>query len=258
MTGDWVHGVHGIRGMLDAGITGVLLVEKGQDRARALIRASGTGVSVEQVTRAELRKRTDNVGARIAAFRAGSETQAVRVAGSTRSSNRVDRPNRVIDLAALKPVTSRETIFALDQVTDPHNLGAIIRTANRFGVRAVVYPKRGSATDSEVVRRASAGTSEHQLHGTVVNLARTLRDLRDAGYWIYAAEARGEALPDAVISFPAVIVFGSEGEGIRPNVRENCDAALAIPGGGFADSLNVSVAAGIFAYELNRQLRHAP
>ena len=257
MTGEWVHGIHGIRGMLDAGLTGLLIVEKGQQRARALVRAADPGVRIEHVSRAELRRLTDNAGARIAAFRPGSEAGVAMVQGSSTGENRFDRQNRSLDFAVLKPVNSNDTVFALDQVTDPHNLGAIIRTANRFGVRAVIYPKRGSANDSDVVRRASAGTSEHQLHGTVVNLARSLRALRDEGYWIYAAEASGEALWSAAISFPAVIVFGSEGEGIRPNVRGSCDAALAIPGSGFADSLNVSVAAGIFAYELNRQQRSA-
>lgn len=252
MSQDWVHGIHGIRALLDTGIPGVLLAEQGQDRAGALVNAAGRNVQVHRVTRAELRKRTGNTSARLAAFSTRSEQTEQRVDSKGAGSNL--RPRSDFDLEVLQNPDAGDLVFALDQVTDPHNLGAILRTANRFGVRAVIYPKRGNASDSDVVRRSSAGTSEHQLHGAVVNLARSLRTLRDYGYWVYAAEASGEVLWQASVTYPAVIVLGSEGSGLRPNVRSTCDSSLSIPGGGFSDSLNVSVAAGIFAYELKRRL----
>ncbi|MFP4511256.1 MAG: 23S rRNA (guanosine(2251)-2'-O)-methyltransferase RlmB [Spirochaetaceae bacterium] len=252
MSQDWVHGIHGIRALLDTGIPGTLLAEHGQDRAQALVNAAGSKVGVQRVSRAELRKRTGNANARLAAFSADSGQPVQRTGSGASGSNRL--PDADFDLSVLKNPAAGDLVFALDQVTDPHNLGAILRTANRFGVRAVIYPKRGNASDSDVVRRSSAGASEHQLHGAVVNLARSLRTLRDFGYWVYAAEATGNILWESSVTYPAVIVLGSEGRGLRPNVRSNCDASLSIPGGGFADSLNVSVAAGIFAYELKRRL----
>ncbi len=252
MTKDWVHGIHGIHGLLDTGVSGILLIETGSDRAAALTHvARGGSVTVYTVSRAELRKRTGNRQARFAAFRAGKNPGGA--ANSPAAAERQQQARSEFDLTVLSEPAENGVVFALDQVTDPHNLGAILRTANRFGVVAVLSPKRGSASETDIVRRSSAGTSEHQPHGHVVNLARSLRVLREYGYWIYAAEASGGAVWTSPVSFPVVLVFGSEGSGIRPNVRSVCDASLAIPGGGFSDSLNVSVAAGIFAYEMRRR-----
>ena len=144
-------------------------------------------------------------------------------------------------------------VVLLDSVTDPHNVGAIIRSCDQFGADLVVLPERHSATDGEVVMRASAGAAAWVPASTVANLGRAADYLKENGFWIYGADAGGSPLGETKFSGKVAIVMGSEGTGMSRLLREKCDVILSIPTCGKLDSLNVSVAAGILLYEVHRQ-----
>jgi 23S rRNA (guanosine2251-2'-O)-methyltransferase len=148
----------------------------------------------------------------------------------------------------------RPLLACLDQVTDPRNLGAVIRSAEGAGATGVVVPAHGSATVTPAVARASAGAVEHLPVAVVPNLARYLGEVKRGDLWIYAATGDAEtSMWDADMSGGAAFVFGAEGKGLRPLVRKTCDDAVSIPLGGNVESLNVSVAAALLLYEAKRQ-----
>lgn len=144
-------------------------------------------------------------------------------------------------------------VLVLDSITDPHNVGAIIRSADQFGVDLVVLPERRGVADLGIVSRASAGASAWVKTVVVPNLANALERLKDAGFWIFGADANGEAAPLARLAGKTVLVMGSEGKGLGRLLSERCDAIVSIPTAGRLDSLNVSVAAGILLYEIRRR-----
>ena len=145
-------------------------------------------------------------------------------------------------------------LACLDQVTDPHNLGAVIRSAEGAGATGVVVPAHGSATITPAVARASAGAVEHLPVAVVPNLARYLGEVKRGDLWIYAATGDAErTMWETDLSGGVVLVFGAEGKGLRPLVRRTCDDAVAIPLNGHVESLNVSVAAALLLYEARRQ-----
>jgi len=145
-------------------------------------------------------------------------------------------------------------IACLDQVTDPRNLGAVIRSAEGAGATGVVVPAHGSALVTPAVARASAGAVEHLPVAVVPNLARYLNEIKRGDLWIYAASAEAEQnMWQADLSGGLALVFGAEGKGVRPLVRRACDAAVSIPLAGQVESLNVSVAAALLLYEARRR-----
>lgn len=148
--------------------------------------------------------------------------------------------------------SEKSTVVILDRVTDPHNVGAIIRSCDQFGAGLVILPENNASTDigSEVISRSSAGASAWVPVSIVTNLVRTVEKLKDSGYWIYGADAGGENLTQ--IKFPAktVLVMGSEGSGMSHLLEEKCDSIVSIPTCGKIDSLNVSVAAGVLLYAI--------
>ena len=148
---------------------------------------------------------------------------------------------------------SRCTVVILDSITDPHNVGAILRSCDQFGASLVVIPEHNSASDiagNEVIGRTSAGASAWVPVAIVNNLVRAAEQLKQAGFWIYGADAGGENCRK--INFPAksVLIMGSEGTGIASLLEKQCDTIVSIPTCGKIDSLNVSVAAGVLLYEL--------
>jgi 23S rRNA (guanosine2251-2'-O)-methyltransferase len=150
----------------------------------------------------------------------------------------------------------RPLIACLDQVTDPHNLGAVIRSAEGAGASGVVVPEHNAARVTPAVCRASAGAVEHLPVAVVVNLARYLADVKRGDLWVWATAGDAPtSVWDADLRAGAAIVFGAEGRGIRPLVRRTCDDAFSIPLAGKIESLNVSVAAGISLFEAARQRR---
>lgn len=144
-------------------------------------------------------------------------------------------------------------ILVLQGITDPHNLGAILRVADQFAADAVLIPERRSAGMSETVSRVSSGADQHVNLIETVNLARALEQLKKAGFWVYGADMGGENIAAMSFSAKSVLVLGSEGKGLGRLIESTCDQIISIPTGGHIDSLNVSVAAGILAYEVRRQ-----
>lgn len=158
--------------------------------------------------------------------------------------------------AAAKSENERQVVIVLDSVTDPHNVGAIIRSCDQFGASLVVVPERRGAKDvesNEVIARSSAGASAWVPVAVVNNLVRTVQRLKENGFWAYGADVGGQSLKDVKFSSRAVIVMGSEGTGIARLLEEQCDQIVSIPTCGKIDSLNVSVAAGVLLYENYRQ-----
>lgn len=145
-------------------------------------------------------------------------------------------------------------ILVLDGITDPHNLGAILRSADMFSVHAVVLPKKRSVHVTDTVRRISAGASHHIPVFYVSNLSRTLDQLKGEGYWIYGADLDGKNPSQLRLSGKTVLVMGSEGKGLGQEVKKHADDVVTIPTSGNVDSLNVSVAAGILMYAVREQM----
>jgi 23S rRNA (guanosine2251-2'-O)-methyltransferase len=143
-------------------------------------------------------------------------------------------------------------LLVLDQVTDPHNLGACLRSADAFGVDAVVVPKDRAVGVNATAAKAASGAADTVPVVTVTNLARALRDIKARGIWVVGAEAGGESLFDADLAGPLAWVLGAEGAGLRRLTRESCDRIVGIPLAGSVASLNVSVAAGICLYATAR------
>ena len=148
-------------------------------------------------------------------------------------------------------------IFILDEIEDPHNLGAIIRTANLAGAHGVIIPKRRAAGLTATVVKASAGALNYTPVVKVTNIAQTIEDLKKRGLWFVCADMNGETMYRLNLTGPIGLVIGNEGEGVSRLVREKCDYIASIPMHGDIDSLNSSVAAGVLAYEIVRQRYNA-
>lgn len=168
---------------------------------------------------------------------------------------RVPPPRSEADLAAIiEQAGANALLLVLDGVTDPHNLGACLRSAEAAGVDAVIVARDNAVGITATVRRASAGAADRVPFVAVTNLARTLRKLRDAGVWLTGLDGTAEVAIHAIdLTGPVAIVMGSEGDGLRRLTREACDHLARIPMRGSVDSLNVSVATGIALFEVLRQ-----
>ncbi|WP_417707005.1 23S rRNA (guanosine(2251)-2'-O)-methyltransferase RlmB [Rheinheimera aquimaris] len=241
MNADLVFGIHAVEAFLQRAPQDVLelFVMKDRDdkRMQPIIQlARQNGVSVQFCNRKTL---DDMVG--------GQHQGVVAKARLQSSGNEAD-------LAAIVEQQAKPFILILDGVTDPHNLGAILRSADAAGVHAVVAPKDRSVKLTSVVRKVACGAAESVPFITITNLARTMRELQDAGVWIVGTAGETDTLVyDADLKGPLAIVLGAEGEGLRRLTRETCDSLVKIPMFGTVSSLNVSVAAGICLFEAVRQ-----
>jgi len=151
-------------------------------------------------------------------------------------------------------LASAQLVVVLDGVEDPHNLGAIVRSANAAGADAVIIPDRRAAPVTETVAKASAGAIEYTPIIRVGNVNTALEDLKKRGFWIYGLDERGTERHDRVdFATPTALVFGGEGKGLHQLVQKNCDFLLRIPMAGKISSLNVSVAAGVVLFEWRRR-----
>jgi 23S rRNA (guanosine2251-2'-O)-methyltransferase len=144
-------------------------------------------------------------------------------------------------------------IILLDNIEDPHNLGAIIRTANLAGAHGVIIPKNRAAGLTATVARTSAGALNNTPVAKVTNMTQTIDELKKQGLWFVCADMQGTPMYDLALTGPVGLVIGSESTGVSRLVKENCDYAAAIPMRGEIDSLNASVATGVLAYEIVRQ-----
>jgi 23S rRNA (guanosine2251-2'-O)-methyltransferase len=207
--------------------------------ARAL--AEERGIAVVEVSAAKLREI------------AGDQARHVAFVGSAERRG-VPKSVDAFLAAGVEPGT---VVLLLDGVTDPQNYGAILRSADQFGVDLVVMPNRRSAHETDAVARASAGAVASVNVVREANLANAVRKLQDAGFWVYAADMDGTPAWECDLSGNIALILGSEGKGVSKILREAADQAFSIPTGGTVDSLNVSVAAGVSLYEVYRQ-RHSP
>ncbi len=160
----------------------------------------------------------------------------------------------MLDLA--KEKNEDPFLILLDDIEDPHNLGAIIRTANLAGAHGVIIPKRRAVGLTATVAKASAGALNYTPVAKVTNLTRTITELKEQGLWFVCADMDGTPMYDLNLTGPIGLVVGSEGSGVSRLVKEACDFNAAIPMQGDIDSLNASVAAGVLAYEIVRQRLH--
>ncbi|AEF85979.1 RNA methyltransferase, TrmH family, group 3 [Treponema primitia ZAS-2] len=144
-------------------------------------------------------------------------------------------------------------VVVLDEITDPHNYGAILRSCDQFGADLVITRHRRIAKHAETVAQTSAGAVSWVPVAETPNLPRAVEQLKEADFWVYGADMTGEAVWERDLRGRVAIILGGEGTGISRLLRENCDAMVAIPSKGRIDSLNVSVAAGVLFYELTRQ-----
>ena len=168
-------------------------------------------------------------------------------------------PKAFSSLEEILAVSKRPFLVLLDEVEDPQNLGAVVRSAEGAGADAVVLPERRSAGLTETVATVSAGALEHLKVARVTNLARAIDELKARGIWVVGAEGTARE-PWYAFDYtqPVAIVLGSEGRGLRPVISKACDALLAIPLAGKVNSLNVAAAAAVFLFEVVRQRRARP
>ncbi len=153
------------------------------------------------------------------------------------------------------------TVVMLDGVTDPHNIGAILRSCDQFGANLLIVPERNSTSqiqNNETIARTSAGSSAWVPLAVVTNLVRAAQILKEAGFWIYGADAGGSSLQNTKFAQKSCIIMGSEGNGMTKLLARQCDSIVSIPTCGKIDSLNVSVAAGVLLYERHRQNLEQP
>ena len=151
-------------------------------------------------------------------------------------------------------IENAQLIVVLDGVEDPHNFGAIVRTAHAAGANAVVVPERRAAPLTETVARSAAGALEYVPIARVINISRTLEQLKENHFWIYGLDERGTELYDKVeFNAPTAVVLGGEGKGLHQIVQKHCDVLVRIPMSGAVSSLNVSVAAGLVLFEWRRK-----
>ena len=156
-------------------------------------------------------------------------------------------------LNAAKEKNEAPFVILLDNIEDPHNLGAIIRTAHQAGAHGIIIPKNRAVGLTATVARTSAGALNYLPVAKVTNLSKTIEDLKKEGLWFAAADMDGQEMYDANLTGPIGLVIGSEGEGVSRLVKEKCDFIVSIPMKGQIDSLNASVAAGVLCYEIVRQ-----
>jgi len=149
-------------------------------------------------------------------------------------------------------------VLVLDEITDPQNLGAILRSADQFAVSLVIIPERRSAQANSTVVKVSSGAAQYVPMAVVTNLNREIENLKGNGFWVYGADMAGKETYKTVFPKRTVLVMGSEGKGMRDLTKTLCDGIVSIPTSGHIDSLNVSVAAGILLYEVRRQQAVVP
>lgn len=234
------------------------LLRSGRRRCQEVLLAQGRREG--DVARLEAEARRASVRTR-----AASREELTKLVRTDRHQGVVARcePYRYAELAEVLPRAladpKKAFLLVLDAITDPQNLGSLIRTAHLMGVHAVILPKDKSASVNATVVKASAGATEYLEIVQVTNLAAALKALKEAGVWVAGAEADGEKTiyDNDFRNYHYAIVLGSEGRGMRRLIRERCDQLLGIPMQGRIDSYNVSVAGALFMGEVMRQRRSA-
>ena len=250
MSKEWIYGLHAVSELLRQHPEDVLELQLLQGRDDKRVNevkslASAAGVQWQELERRDLDRRLRNLPS-------GAVHQGVialvRLGGQILDEKALD--------ALLDSLGRPALLLVLDEVTDPHNLGACLRTADAAGVDAVIVPKDRSAPLNMTARKVACGAAETVPFVAVTNLSRTLESLQQRGIWIAGAAGEAEqSLYEMDFRQPVAIVMGSEGKGMRRLTREHCDYLMAIPMAGALSSLNVSVATGLCLFEAVRQRR---
>lgn len=239
---EWLYGLHAMQAVLENEPERVIEIFalKGRDDARLtqiVNQARRFGISVQFCQRKVLDDKVQ-----------GEQHQGV-VARA--------KPQRVMDENDLDRILENQSepfILVLDGVTDPHNIGACLRTADAAGVHAVVVPKDKAGGLTATVRKVACGAAESVPFIQVTNLSRTLKNMQDKGVWVTGTAGEAEqTLYDVSLTGPTALVMGAEGKGMRRLTREHCDQLIKLPMAGAVSSLNVSVATGVCLYEIVRQ-----
>jgi 23S rRNA (guanosine2251-2'-O)-methyltransferase len=235
-----VYGFHSIEAALQKGAgTGTLLISRQSARISQIRQlAERKGVPVSEVEDDELTRLCGS----------GSHRGVLLSLERPSSSQKSSLKSHLKELEAEKSL-----VLVLDGITDPQNLGAILRSADQFCVQLVVIPSRRSAQENQTVSKVSSGASEYVPLAIVPNIASALEVLKEHGFWIFGADPEGQSTGTLDLNGKVCIVLGSEGSGMHRLVREKCDFLLGIPAAGHVDSFNVSVAAGILMFEARRQ-----
>jgi 23S rRNA (guanosine2251-2'-O)-methyltransferase len=236
----YLTGFHAIEERIKSGGCGPLLLAKAGPRARELVTlAVNSKIRVDRVGAFELDKLApDNRGIAL-------------LVEDTGNSADTSLEDFIANLGDKKDAL----VLILDEITDPHNYGAILRNCDQFGVDLVLSRNRRSAKNADVISKTSAGAVSWVPQADTSNLVRAVDDLKEAGFWIYGAEMSGEPIYEKKLNGRVALVMGGEGSGISRLLRERCDGMVGIPTLGRLDSLNVSVAAGVLLYEVLRQRR---
>jgi 23S rRNA (guanosine2251-2'-O)-methyltransferase len=229
---------------------GILYYSKVSKRNTEIIDlAKKNGYRSIKISDTEISKIVEGVSHRGIAFVKSDEM------GDTGKKGSMSKGKKSIDLDSyLENLKSENAlVIILDGITDPHNLGAIIRSSDQFYADMVLIPSRNSAKDNATVSKTSAGADNYVNINIVTNISRVMDKLKNAGFWIYGADMNGASINKTNLTGRVVLVMGSEGKGMRELTRTKCDNLISIPAKGNVDSLNVSVAAGIMMYEIRRQ-----
>ena len=243
--GEKVYGHHAIEEALKKAAAGsTLYIQRGLNSLASLERqAMLTGkVAVKKLSRTELEQMIPGADVRGAVLDLG---------GPRRGASHL-RETTVSQFCASLAEGQSALVLILDGITDPHNLGAILRSADQFGADLVIIPERRSVQANETVVKVSSGAAQYVTLSVVTNLSREIDLLKKNGFWIYGADMNGQDSYCTEWAARTAIVMGSEGDGISQLVRKKCDIMASIPMRGHIDSLNVSVAAGILMYEFRR------
>jgi 23S rRNA (guanosine2251-2'-O)-methyltransferase len=251
--GEPVYGIHAVEALLARDPASIvrLQVQRGREDRRVaalLAAAESAGVAIHRVPRSALDRLVQGRHQGVVAELAG---------GPAAGDNSLARE---VDLwAHLEALRHPPLVLVLDGVTDPHNLGACLRSADAAGVDAVILPKDKSASVTPVVRKVACGAAETVPLHAATNLARVLKGLKERGLWLYGAAGEAEhSLYTQDLTGPAALVLGSEGAGLRRLTREHCDVLVHLPMAGAVASLNVSVATGVCLFEAVRQRASRP
>ncbi|MDC7124064.1 MAG: 23S rRNA (guanosine(2251)-2'-O)-methyltransferase RlmB [Spirochaetales bacterium] len=247
-----ITGLHGIEETVKAASgKGRLYVSRKNSRIDNIIDiAKRKSLEVVNIPPGEMNKRfgDSNRGVVLQMFISGGEASSGNKKISSKAAETITF-EEIID--SLKKENA--LVVILDGVTDPHNYGAILRSAEQFGADVVVTRSRRSVSDSDTIARTSAGAVNYVTSVIVNNLSRAIDYLKQEGFWVYSAEMDGQVIYKTNLTGKIAIVLGDEGKGVSRLVSEKCDGAVSIPSSGKVDSLNVSVAAGIAFYEIHRQ-----
>lgn len=246
----WLTGFHAVEESLKGNVNQANLYVTGEnERTQSIIRlAKKKGIPFRSVSKSKLIALTSIREAKDCALQIFKESKTSASMPKEKSATLEDFLEKIE-----KEKREKATVLILDCITDPHNLGAMLRSADQFNVDCVIIPQRGSAKESATVMKTSAGAARYVKIFVVPNLKRSIELLKRYHFWIYGADIEGTPLVEEVFSPRRALIMGNEGSGMRPLTAGSCDKIITIPTQGHIDSLNVSVACGILLYEFYRQ-----